>query len=120
MKKILIVDDEDSVRESIARVLKLYKYEVKSACNGEEGVKAYKEYRPDATFMDIKMPIKNGIDASREIIEFDPNAKIIISTAYGDENLVVETAMLGCINFIDKPFTTECLLTALKTIFEEQ
>ncbi len=77
---VLLADDNDDLRMLFGMMLSEYK--VIQAKDGEEAVAFYKEHKPDLVLMDIFMPEKDGIEATEEIIEFDPKAKIIAITAY--------------------------------------
>ncbi len=96
LKKILIADDyKELIR--LYRLMLGSGYEVIEAWDGEDAVEKYKEHRPDLTLMDIKMPKKNGSEAIKEILEFDPDANIVAITAYGylEEDLRVEVLRKG-------------------------
>lgn len=81
MAKILIVDDSKTSRKFLRNMLEQAGHEiVAEAVNGAEGVEKFRIYRPDITTMDITMPVLGGIDAVKDIIEIDPDAKIIMVT----------------------------------------
>ncbi len=99
---ILIVDDEPSMREAMKLILDK-NFRVIEASNGLEGIELYKKYRPDIVLMDIMMPIMNGIEATRELLEIDPNAVILIITAYSDKK-GEEALRAGAKAILPKPF----------------
>ncbi len=102
---ILIVDDAMFLRAALKNILEKNGYEVVGeASDGHEAIEKYKELSPDLVTMDITMPGKNGIDATREIIEFDPNAKIIMCSAMGRSDFITEAIKAGAKDFITKPF----------------
>jgi len=105
------VEDELSLQRLYEMVLEINGHKVIDKCsNGEEAVNQYKNYpqKPDLILMDHRMPIKNGIKATKEIKKIDPEAKIIIATADKD---VQETAdSLGIMSFKLKPFSNERLI----------
>jgi len=76
------------------------------ASNGDEAVKKYIALSPDIMTMDIVMPQKSGIEAVKEIIAFDPSAKIIMCSALGQDSLIMEAIEAGAKDFIVKPFMT--------------
>ena len=86
------------------------------AKNGLEAVEKYKELRPDLTTMDIVMPFKSGIEATREIIKADPRAVIVMCSALGQESLVMEAIEAGASDFIVKPFKSEDVLSVVKKV----
>ncbi len=98
--KILLADDNDELR-MLYRIM-LSEFTVIQAVNGNEAVAFYKKHKPDLVLMDILMPIKDGIEATKEIIEFDPKATIIAITAYSSkaENIL----LAGAKQVIKKPF----------------
>jgi two-component system chemotaxis response regulator CheY len=86
---------------------------VGEAENGDEAVKLYAEIKPDLVTMDLVMPIKNGVQATKEIIRFDPSAQIIILSSMMQENLVTEAIHAGARDYIIKPFVTEEVMKVL-------
>src|SRR6266508_913849 len=86
------------------------------AANGLEAVEKYKELRPDTTTMDIVMPFKSGIEATREIIKQDAKAVIVMCSALGQESLVMEAIEAGASDFIVKPFKSEDVLSVVKKV----
>ena len=118
MGRILITDDARFMRLVLRRILTQAGHQVVGeAKDGEEAVKMYGELRPDCATMDIVMPRKNGIDAVKDIMSFDPHAKIIMVTALGQEAFVLDAIKAGAREFIIKPFRNEEIVKAvLKTI----
>ncbi|MDR0357424.1 MAG: response regulator [Clostridiales Family XIII bacterium] len=119
MAKILIVDDAAFMRMMIRENLKKAGYsEFGEAGNGNEAIKQYDEIKPDLVLLDITMPEKDGISALQEIREKDPDAKVVMCSAMGQENMVIEAVKLGALDFIVKPFKPERLLQTVKNIVE--
>ncbi len=117
--RILIVDDAKFMRKLLADILKKGGYDIcGEAANGEEAVKLYKELRPDLVTMDIVMPDKSGIDAVREIISYDPEAKIIMVSAMGQQPLVLEAIQAGAKDYIVKPFQPSRVLEAIERVLK--
>ncbi len=117
MKRVLIVDDASFMRMTISMMLKKHEFEiVGEAENGIEGVEKYKELRPNIVTMDITMPKMSGIEALRQIREFDPNANVIMITAMGQEILVREAVLNGAKSFLVKPFKEEQVVQAIKKV----
>jgi len=88
------------------------------AANGEEAVRLYQELKPDIVTMDITMPVMNGIDAIKEIMKIDPNAKIIVCSAMGQKPMVIEALQAGAKDFLVKPFEPARVIQALKKALE--
>ena len=117
MKTVLIVDDAMFMRSSLKYMLKESEYEVAGeASNGKEAIEAYLKLSPDIVTMDITMPVMDGIRAVKEIIKLDENANIIMISAMGQQEMVLETITAGAKNFIIKPFKKEKVLQVLDTI----
>jgi len=118
-KKVLIVDDALFMRNMIREILEKAGFEVVGeAANGVEAVEKYKELRPDIVTMDIVMPVKNGIDAVREISQIDQEAKVVMCSALGQESLVMEAIEAGAKDFITKPFRPEKVVDVLRKLVE--
>ncbi len=113
MAKVLIVDDAKFMRTLVKDALVPAGHEIiAEAENGNEAVALYKKLKPDLTTMDITMREKDGIEAAEEILAFDPNARIIMVTALGQENLLTKAIRLGVKDFVVKPFPPERLQKA--------
>lgn len=114
---VLIVDDAIFMRTMIGDILKQVDFEVVGeAANGVEAVEKYKELRPDLVTMDIVMPDMGGIDAVREIMKQDPNARILMCSAMGQQGLVVEAIQAGARDFVVKPFQPSRVLEAVQRL----
>ncbi len=108
MARIMIVDDAMFMRVTLKNILTKEGHEiVGEAENGEDAVARYAELKPDIVTMDITMPKMDGIAAVREIIGQDPNARIIMCTAMGQKNMVLEAIQAGAKDFVVKPFQPE-------------
>jgi two-component system chemotaxis response regulator CheY len=117
--KILIVDDAIFMRRMLSDILKESGYEIiAEAGNGIEGINEYKKSMPDMVTMDIIMPEMGGIDAIKGIINHDPNAKILVVSAMGQQQLVVEAIQAGAKDFIVKPFEPSRVLSAVERILK--
>lgn len=113
-KRILITDDALFMRVTLKNILTQNGYEVVGeAQNGVEAVKLYQELKPDLVTMDITMPEMDGIAALKEIRGGDPEAKVVMCTAMGQKNMVVEAIQAGAKDFIVKPFQPERVLEAV-------
>lgn len=105
MKRILVVDDAAFMRSTLKMMLERNGFEVVG--EGENGVDAiikYEELRPDIVTMDITMPEMDGIAAVKRIMAFDPHAKIVMISAMGQKDMVLEAITSGAKGFIVKPF----------------
>ena len=83
------------------------------AANGLEAVDRYKQLRPDVVTLDITMPEMDGIAALREILALDPQARVVMCSALGQESKVLEAVRAGARDFVVKPFAPERVLAAI-------
>jgi two-component system chemotaxis response regulator CheY len=117
MKRVLIADDAAFMRQSIKNILSKYDYEVVGeAENGKAAVAKYLELKPDLVTMDITMPEMSGIDALKEIMKNDKEAKVVMITAMGQEWLIKEAILSGAKSFIVKPFKEDFVMKVLSQI----
>ena len=117
MKRVLVVDDAAFMRMAIKIILNGNGFEViGEAENGAIAVKKYKELKPDIVTMDITMPEMTGLEALKKIRESDPEAKVIMVSAMGQEGMVRETIMLGAKSFIIKPFKNDHVIQTLNKV----
>jgi len=115
MTKVLIVDDAAFMRMMIKDILEKNGFEVVGeASNGIKAVEMYKKERPEVVTMDITMPDMDGIEAVKQIKEFDPAAKVIMCSAMGQQSMVMEAIRAGARDFIVKPFQADRVLEAIK------
>ena len=113
--KVLVCDDAAFMRMVIKRVLSGTEFEViAEAENGVDAFEQYKEHSPDVVTMDLVMPEKNGVEAVRAIIGHDPDARIVMCSAVGQEEMVAEAVGAGAKGFVIKPFDGPTLLEGVK------
>ena len=119
-KRILVVDDAAFMRMLLKDILGNGGFEIAGeATSGAEAVRKYKELQPDLVTMDIMMPDMDGIQAVQEIKALDPNARIIMCSAMGQKEMVVEAIKAGAKDFIIKPFQAERILETLEKTMKE-
>jgi two-component system chemotaxis response regulator CheY len=119
-KTVLIVDDIAFVRKTLSDLFMQANYQVVGeATNGIEAVNLYTTLRPDIVTMDMVMPQMSGIEATRKILKLDKNAKIVIISAMGQENLVMEAIHVGAKDYILKPFNSSDVLKTVERILEQ-
>lgn len=117
MKNVLIVDDAAFMRLSLRSMLERNGFKVVGeASNGLEGVQKYQELMPDLVTMDITMGELDGINALKEIRSLDPNAKVVMVSAMGQEKFVREAIINGAKSFIVKPFKEEIIIKVLTQV----
>ncbi len=112
---ILIVDDAAFMRMMVKDILVKNGFQVLGeAENGAKAIEKYKELSPDLVIMDITMPEVDGIQAVKEIKKINPNAKIVMCSAMGQQAMVIESIQSGAKDFIVKPFQADRVLEAVK------
>lgn len=118
MLKILLVDDHEVVRLGIKSLLSNYpQFEVVAeASNAKEATSRALEYKPDVVIMDIRLPGKNGIEATREIVEALPDTKVIMLTSYAEDELLFDAINAGAFGYVLKQIGSDDLVHALEAI----
>ncbi len=105
-KKVLIVDDAGFTRAMLKNIINGTNFAevIAEAKNGNEAIELYKKLKPDLVTMDLIMPQLGGLDAIKGILNFDKTASIIVVSAIGQQDLILEATQLGAKDFIRKPF----------------
>ena len=113
--RVLVVDDAAFMRMMVKDILTKNGYEVVGeAENGMKALEKYQELKPDLPTMDITMPEMDGISAVKEIKKVDPNAKIVMCSAMGQQAMGIEAIQAGARDFIVKPFQPDRVLEAVR------
>lgn len=116
-KTILVVDDSQFMRMILSNILTESGYEVVGeAGDSQEGIEKYQALKPDLVTMDIVMPGMDGINAVRQIMKVDPEVKIVMITALGQEKLMEKAVEAGAKGFIVKPFNPAQVVEEVKKI----
>ena len=117
---ILVVDDNQDLLNTFAMILKRRGFSVQTAGNGVSAVDKFKEQTFDVTLMDIVMPEMNGVDASKKMKEINPEAPIILMTAYSDEELIQSAKNGGVNQIIHKPIRIDQLIQLINEAADGQ
>lgn len=114
--KCLIVDDAAFMRMSLRQIIEAQGFEeIVEAANGKEAIIAYQRgEKPDLVTMDLTMPEMDGLTAIRQLIELDPSANIIVCSAMGQKEIVVEAIKAGAKSFIVKPFDAQKVVEVVR------
>lgn len=120
IEKILIIDDEELIRNFIYEILQKDGYEVSMAENGKKGLALFKEKSFDLVFTDMKMPDLTGIDVLKKIKEISPQSIVVVVTAYGSIENAVEAMRIGAFNYLIKPFTADTIDAIIEKAKEHQ
>ena len=114
MARVLVVDDAAFMRKMVSDALASGGHEVVGeAGNGEEAIDRFQELKPEITTLDITMPGKDGLEALKEIVAMDPSARVVMSSALGQESKVLEAIKAGAKDFVVKPFEPARVLDAV-------
>lgn len=116
IERILVIDDEQLIRDFIAETLRRQKYEVECAECGIEGVQKFKQSPFDLVFTDMKMPDITGIEVLKQIKEIDVSVPVIVITAYGSIENAVEAMRVGAFNYLIKPFSPETIEAVMNRV----
>lgn len=116
-KKLLVIDDSPFVFKAVTKALENTDWEVVgNALNGQLGLDKYVELRPDVITLDVTMPVMDGLETAKNLVAINPNVKIIMLSAMGDETLLSEAGKYGIKHFLMKPFRPEGLQEKLAEI----
>ncbi|HEX7608224.1 MAG TPA: sigma-54 dependent transcriptional regulator, partial [Candidatus Cryosericum sp.] len=117
-KLILVVDDEENIRELLRESLEDEGYRVNVAKNGQEAVEKVKAMSPDTVLMDVKMPVMSGMDAFLKIKESQPDLPVIFLTAFGSSDLAISAMKSGAYDYLTKPFDVDEVKIKVKRALE--
>lgn len=116
-ERILLVDDERSIRESLSKILGAENYEVVLAENGHEAIEKHGAQRIDLLILDLNMPVKNGWDTLDWLVKIDPVLPVVIITGRSNERALAETA--GADALMEKPLDVPLLLQTIRELMDE-
>ncbi|AFM23088.1 sigma-54-dependent transcriptional regulator [Desulfomonile tiedjei] len=117
-ERLIVVDDEPSMREFLEIMLSQDGYEVRTAASGEEGLKLYKSEEPDLILTDVKMPGMSGLDLIKHIHSQDPAMPVIAVTAYASADDALRAVREGAYDYLSKPFQIEDLRIIIRNALE--
>jgi two-component system chemotaxis response regulator CheY len=115
MARVLVVDDAVFMRKVVSDALTKGGHEIiGEAANGQEAVDQFQALKPEVMTLDITMPEKDGLAALKEIIAMDPQARVVMCSALGQESKVLEAIKAGAKDFVVKPFQPDRVLSAIE------
>jgi len=120
MPRILAIDDEKSILESLREILEYENYEVDIAQEGEEGLDYFRNNKYDAVFLDIKMPKMDGLEVLDQLMEISADVPVIMISGHGSIDTAVDSIKKGAFDFIEKPLDLNRLLVTLKNAMEKK
>jgi len=112
--RILVIDDESAIRDSLKMTLEYDGYDVMLAATGEEGVKLIEREAPDLVFLDIKMPGMDGLEVLQKLRHLVEVTPVVVISGHADINTAVEATKLGAFDFIEKPLERERVLVTVR------
>ncbi len=120
MARILAIDDEQSILESLKEILEYENHEVEVAAEGQAGIDLYKEQKYDVVFLDIKMPKMDGLEVLDHLNEVNPDVPVIMISGHGTIDTAVESIKKGAFDFIEKPLDLNRLLVTLRNALDRK
>jgi len=118
--RILVVDDEESVRNLLQRILKEVSYDVVTAANGQEALDKVSQLNIELVLLDIKMPGMSGMEVLQQIAANWPETCVVMATAVGDAPTAVEAMKLGAYDYITKPFNRDDVVLKVRRALEKR
>src|SRR5689334_22400362 len=118
--RILVIDDEAAVRDSLKMTLEYDGNDVTLAATGEEGVKLIEREAPDLVFLDVKMPGMDGLEVLQKVRQFVDATPIVVISGHGDISTAVEATRLGAFDFIEKPLERERVLVTVRNAVDSR
>lgn len=119
-KSVLIVDDEEGIRESLSGILEDEGYDVQTASSGEDALAITKEHMPDIVFLDVWLPEMDGIELLSRLKEIDANIPVIMISGHGNIETAVKATRLGAYDFLEKPLSLEKVIITAKRALERK
>src|SRR5918993_1830480 len=117
--RILLIDDDAGIRESMRMPLEYEGYEYSAAASAEEGLAAIQRDAPDIVFLDIKMPGMDGLEALSRIKAFNDSLPVVMISAHGNAQVGMDATKRGADDFIEKPFGAERLLVTIRNVLSQ-
>ena len=117
--RVLLIDDDAGIRESMRMPLEYEGYEYSSAGSAEEGLAAVQRESPDIVFLDIKMPGMDGLEALTRIKAIDEALPVVMISAHGSASVGAEATRRGAVDFVEKPFGAERLLVTIRNVLDQ-
>ncbi len=113
---VLYVEDEQTIREDMVEILELDFNHIYVASNGAEGLEMFLKHHPDLIISDIQMPVMDGISMSKEILSVNPDAKIILTTAFNEQGYLEKAKEAGVKSYVKKPVNINELFEKIEAV----
>ena len=117
--RVLVIDDEAAIRDSLRMILEYEDYQFVGAASGQEGLDVVRRERPDIVLLDIKMPGMDGMEVLRKLRAVDEGLPIVMISGHGNTATAVEAIRSGAIDFLDKPLSSERVIVTLRNVLRQ-
>ena len=117
--RILVIDDEGAIRESLRMILEYEDYEFAGAASGADGIARVQKERPDLVLLDIKMPGMDGMEVLRKLKALDDTLPFVMISGHGTTASAVEAIRAGAVDFLDKPLSSERVIVTLQNVLQQ-
>src|SRR5687767_9588933 len=118
--RILVIDDEPAIRDSLRMILEYEDYQFVGASSGHEGLALVQRDRPDLVLLDIKMPGMDGMEVLRKLRALDETLPVVMISGHGTTSTAVDAIKSGAIDFLDKPLSSERVIVTLQNVLKQQ
>ena len=119
-RRVLIIDDEEGVRTSLALILEDEGYQARGAPNAEAALELVRDVEFDVVLCDVRMPRRDGLDLLPDLIRLQPEATILMMSAYGDMDQAIQAVREGAYDYLAKPFQSQELLLTIRKAEERE
>ncbi len=117
--RVLVIDDEAAIRDSLRMILEYEDYQFVGAASGQEALDVVKRERPDIVLLDIKMPGMDGMEVLRKLRAIDEGLPVVMISGHGNTATAVEAIRSGAIDFLDKPLSSERVIVTLRNVLRQ-
>ena len=117
--RILVIDDEAAIRDSLRMILEYEHYEFVGAASGPEGLAQVQRDPPDLVLLDIKMPAMDGMEVLRKLHATDPALPVVMISGHGTTATAVEAIRSGAVDFLDKPLSSERVIVTIQNVLRQ-
>jgi two-component system nitrogen regulation response regulator NtrX len=117
--RVLVIDDEAAIRDSLRMILEYEDYQFVGAASGQEALDMVRRERPDIVLLDIKMPGMDGMEVLRKLRAFDETLPVVMISGHGTTATAVEAIRSGAIDFLDKPLGSERVIVTLRNVLRQ-
>ena len=119
-RRVLVIDDEQGIRQALGQLLEYEGFEVRTASGGTEGIGEYEKWRPHLVFLDVKMAGIDGLEVLRRLRQLDAMATVVMISGHATIQTAVEATQLGAYDILEKPLDTDRVLVLLRNAFEQR